>query len=131
MQRESAREDVDDIWEWMRVPGQSGVWCDGQLDRSKLRLTGGIMFVRLAVPRLRCLQQDFAVTAGNAIRPGLSEYRCQRCSGDEGGIPMLRYFELMSVVSIRLVAGPMLFVTQGLAICRCKLRARRCENHRR
>src|SRR5882757_3107165 len=77
----------------MRVPWQGGVWCDGQLDRSELWLAGGIVRVRLAVPRLGCLQQDFAVTACNALCQGLCECGRESCCCEDGGNSNAAIFE--------------------------------------
>ena len=74
MQRQSAREHIDDIWKRMSMPWQRGMGCDGQLDGCKLRLARGIVRVRLAIPRLSCLQQNLAVTARDGISTVLSEY---------------------------------------------------------
>src|SRR5580704_8844955 len=68
----------------MRVPWQGSVGCDGQLDRRELWPAGRVVRVRLAVPRLSCLHQDFAMTACNALRAGLSKYGRQRCYDDSG-----------------------------------------------
>jgi hypothetical protein len=59
--------------------------CDGEFDRCELRLAGGVVRVRLAVPRLGCLQQDFALPACNIIRAWLRECERKRCYGDGGG----------------------------------------------
>jgi hypothetical protein len=68
----------------MSMPGQRGMRRDGQLDRCELRLPGGIVRVRFAVPGLSSLQQDFAVAAGYVLRPVLSEHSRQRCCAENG-----------------------------------------------
>src|ERR1700691_1866134 len=77
MQRKGAGQNIDNIGERMSMPGQRGMRRDGQLDRCELRLPGGIVRVRFAVPGLSSLQQDFAVAAGYVLRPVLSEHSRQ------------------------------------------------------
>ena len=73
MQSERAGEHIDRIWKRMGVPGKDAMWRDGHLQGGELRLSGGVVGVRFAIPGLRGLQQDFALGSLDVRSPALRE----------------------------------------------------------